>query len=121
MTSFPITTRLFFIIPSALFELDADTSVFIYLFPFLRYKLKRECVAMQTRFLNSGGHNSSTRKLKHKNLSMKDLSISLRLLIRISSMRIFFLFPPMRLTFFLRLTSKLFLRISFFLIGGNQA
>ena len=64
MTSFPITTRLFFIIPtplpSALFELDADTSVFIYLFPFLRYKLKRECVAMQTRFLNSGGNNSSS-------------------------------------------------------------
>ena len=63
-------TRVFFIIPtplpSALFELDADTSVFIYLFPFLRYKLKREYVATQTRFLTSGGDNSSTRKLKHK-------------------------------------------------------
>ena len=45
-------TQVFFIIPtllpSALFELDADISVFIYLFPFLRYKPKRECVAMQT-------------------------------------------------------------------------
>ena len=65
-----MTTPLFFIIPmplpSALFELDADTSVFIYLFSFLRYKLKRECVATQTRFLTSGGDNSSTRKLKHK-------------------------------------------------------
>ena len=30
---------------------DADTSVFIYLFSFLRYKLKRECVATQTRFV----------------------------------------------------------------------
>ena len=45
---------------------DADTSVFIYLFSFLRYKLKCECVATQTRFLTSGGDNSSTRKLKHK-------------------------------------------------------
>ena len=53
-------------LPSALFELDADTSVFIYLFPFLRYKLKRECVATQTHFLTSGGDNSSTRKIKHK-------------------------------------------------------
>ena len=53
-------------LPSALFELDADMSVFIYLFSFLRYKLKRECVATQTRFLTSGGDNSSTRKLKHK-------------------------------------------------------
>ena len=53
-------------LPSALFQLDADTSVYIYLFPFLRYQLKRECVATQTRFLTSGGDNSSTRKLKHK-------------------------------------------------------
>ena len=49
--------------------LDADISVFIYLLPFLRYKLKRECVATQTRFLTSGGHNSSTRKLKQNDVS----------------------------------------------------
>ena len=63
-------TRLFFIIPtplpSALFELGADTSVFIYLFPFLRYQLKHQCVATQTHFLTSGGDNSLTRKLKQK-------------------------------------------------------
>ena len=63
MSPFPTTTWLFFIIPtplpSAMFGLDAEL-------PFLRYKLKRECVATQTRFLTSGGHNLSTRKLKHK-------------------------------------------------------
>ena len=34
-------------LPSAPFELDVDTSVFIHLIPFLRYKLKFECTIMK--------------------------------------------------------------------------